>query len=98
LESELDKVLDANPGVDPEVAYDFLIGKMVRDGKLDELVAQAKENAKKQANAEIQDQARRGSPKGSASSQETVTLTARGKDIAGIFGVDPAKVAQRMKR
>jgi len=98
LEPELDKVLDANPGVDPEVAYDFLIGKMVRDGKLDELIAQAKDNAKKSATADIQDQARRGSPKGSATTQETVTLTARGKDIANIFGVDPAKVAQRMKR
>lgn len=98
VEAELDKVMDANPGVDPEIAYDFLIGKLVREGKLNEMIANAKEEAKKQTAADIQDQSRRGSPKGSASAQEPITMTARGRDIAKIFGVDPTKVAQRMKK
>ena len=98
LEPEFDKVLDANPGVDPDIAYDFLIGKLVREGKMDELVAKAKAEAKKQANADLEDKSRRGSPKGSASAQETPTLGERGRMIANIFGVDPTKVAQRMKK
>lgn len=93
LEPEFDIMMDANPDIAPSTVYMFLLGKAMDEGKLDELRA----NTKKQTNAEIQDQSRRGTPKGSASSQESVTMTERGRQIANIFGVDPAKVARRMK-
>lgn len=93
LEPEFDLMMDANPEIAPSTVYMFLLGKAMDEGKLDELKA----NTKKQTNAEIQDQSRRGTPRGSATIQETVTMTERGRQIANIFGVDPAKVARRMK-
>lgn len=74
IEPEIDKMLlmPANAGVSVETIYEFLLGKMTRNGKLNEIKA----NTRKAVISEMADKAKRGTPHvtSDSASQEAVNV------------------------
>ena len=96
IEKEVDGIVAQNPNVDFETAYHFLVGQ-----KYKELQKKVSEKATQKTLADVQDRNRRKPVTGDSGSENTINatnvLSKRAITMAQVFGVDPNKVAKRVK-
>jgi hypothetical protein len=98
LETEIDAFLKSNSQIDANTAYDFLLGRTMRMGKIDEL----KKTASKAAAADLQDKLKRGTPiTGDSEDDNNIDpaqlLDRTSIEMAKAFGHDPKSIARYVK-
>jgi hypothetical protein len=98
LEPELDQIMEQNPGIDPEIAFDLLVGKYTRSGKGREVEKASREAAEKKTIADMHDKERRSIPSGGDTGSGTIEVqpSELGKKLSGIFGVSAEAVARKV--
>jgi hypothetical protein len=97
LEPDFDRWMQANPHLEPDAVYKFLVGE-----NIERLTNQTTKTAAKRAIADIQDRSKRShlaSDGGQADDIVNVSsvLGARDIEMSQAFGVDPKKIAKYVK-
>lgn len=96
IESEIDNLLIQNPQTDVMVAYDYMLGKMMRTGEFEKM----KSNASKNAIADMQDKLKRGrniTTDAEDGSVDSSTLDKESMEMTRAFGIDPRIIAKYVK-
>lgn len=98
LESEIDTIVKGNPQSDIFTVYDFLLGRKMRTGEIEEL----KKTASKAAAADLQDKMKRGGvitgdSEGEDSIDVAQVLDRQSMEMAKAFGHDPKSIARYVK-
>lgn len=98
LEDEFNRLVEANPKVDPRLTYKILRSDYLTEEKLKEIAAKEREAAEKKVIADLHDKEKRSTPTGgdSGDGKNVVQPSEFTRKIAGIFGVSAQKVAQRV--
>lgn len=91
LEPEIDKIIDANPGVNIDVVYHHLVGQRYK-----ELSAKKQKSNQKTNTADTQDKMRRRNvgTSGNARASSSTTMSNFGREAAMAMGLDPREVAK----
>jgi hypothetical protein len=102
LEKEVDSIIASNPNTSLSVAYEFLLGRMMRTGKLNELKETTQKATQKATIADLQDKAMRGkSISGDGGEEEDVEpnrlLNKDGLELTRAWGNNAKNIAKYVK-
>jgi hypothetical protein len=97
IEPQLDTLMNQDPNVDLNGAYNYLLGEYLRSGKMDDLIQQERRNTQQRTVADIQDRSRRrsmsGGDGGNSSFNTNSYLSREDTKIADAWGIDKRELA-----
>lgn len=105
IEPQIDILIQQDPNLDINGAYNYLLGEYLRSGKMDTYIQTEKRNTQQKTIADIQDRNRRRSIPSSASGKSAdEVLDAKSildpvsMKMASVFGHDPKDIAKYVKK